>query len=124
MTGLAWSQRLMHSCTAAARRPLLTVRSTSAARRPVLTVRSTSAARRQVATVRSAMLLEHIPRLCQKRIVLASASPRRKELLSQLGLKFEVGSPRRIWAGKVLCLLVAAHRALGPAHAFPLAFLC
>ncbi|GAB4813491.1 hypothetical protein N2152v2_000537 [Parachlorella kessleri] len=36
------------------------------------------------------MLLEHLPALNQKRLVLASASPRRKELLQQLGLKFEV----------------------------------
>ena len=36
------------------------------------------------------MLLEHLPKLADKRIILASASPRRKELLTQLGLKFEV----------------------------------
>ena len=37
-----------------------------------------------------AMLLEHLPALAGKRVVLASASPRRKELLQQMGLKFEV----------------------------------
>lgn len=38
-----------------------------------------------------AMLLEHLPRLAYKRIILASASPRRSELLAkQLGLQFEV----------------------------------
>lgn len=36
------------------------------------------------------MLLEHLPALEGKRIVLASASPRRRELLTQMGLKFEV----------------------------------
>lgn len=36
------------------------------------------------------MLLEYTPALAAKRIVLASASPRRRELLQQLGLKFEV----------------------------------
>jgi hypothetical protein len=38
----------------------------------------------------STMLLQHLPHLAERRIVLASASPRRKELLSKLGLKFEV----------------------------------
>ncbi|KAK9815313.1 hypothetical protein WJX72_001514 [[Myrmecia] bisecta] len=36
------------------------------------------------------MLLEHLPHLANKRILLASASPRRAELLHQIGLKFEV----------------------------------
>lgn len=36
------------------------------------------------------MLLEHLPLLRDKRVVLASASPRRKELLALLGLRFEV----------------------------------
>ncbi|EFN56094.1 hypothetical protein CHLNCDRAFT_22668 [Chlorella variabilis] len=36
------------------------------------------------------MLLEHLPALEGKRIVLASASPRRRELLQQMGMKFEV----------------------------------
>ena len=36
------------------------------------------------------MLLEHLPALNAKRIVLGSASPRRRELLQQIGLRFEV----------------------------------
>eukprot|EP00882_Tetradesmus_deserticola_P027460 GHRQ01030406.1.p1 GENE.GHRQ01030406.1~~GHRQ01030406.1.p1 ORF type:complete len:111 (+),score=28.75 GHRQ01030406.1:145-477(+) len=36
------------------------------------------------------MILQHITALNAKRIVLASGSPRRKELLRNLGLKFEV----------------------------------
>lgn len=36
------------------------------------------------------MLLEHLQALNAKRIVLGSASPRRRELLQQLGLSFEV----------------------------------
>ncbi|KAG0593294.1 hypothetical protein M758_1G312300 [Ceratodon purpureus] len=36
------------------------------------------------------MLIQHVPLLCTKRIVLASASPRRSELLRGLGLKVEV----------------------------------
>lgn len=36
------------------------------------------------------MLLEYLPLLLAKRVVLASASPRRRELLQLLGLEFEV----------------------------------
>ena len=36
------------------------------------------------------MLIQYLPQLAQHRIVLASASPRRKELLQQIGLRFEV----------------------------------
>ena len=35
-------------------------------------------------------MLDHIPALSRRRVVLASGSPRRKELLTQIGLKFEV----------------------------------
>jgi hypothetical protein len=40
----------------------------------------------------SSMILPYLNSLSHKRIILASASPRRKELLSNLGLKFEVRS--------------------------------
>lgn len=36
------------------------------------------------------MLIQHLPLLCSKRIILASGSPRRAELLRGLGLKIEV----------------------------------
>jgi len=36
------------------------------------------------------MLLQYAEALCAKRLVLASASPRRREILGNLGLKFEV----------------------------------
>ncbi|GAX78900.1 hypothetical protein CEUSTIGMA_g6339.t1 [Chlamydomonas eustigma] len=36
------------------------------------------------------MLVQYLPRLLNKKIVLASASPRRQELLRNIGLKFEV----------------------------------
>jgi hypothetical protein len=42
----------------------------------------------------SAMLLGHVKGLTRARIVLASGSPRRRELLSSIGLKFEVGAGR------------------------------
>ncbi|KAL6784875.1 hypothetical protein ACKKBF_B03595 [Auxenochlorella protothecoides x Auxenochlorella symbiontica] len=35
-------------------------------------------------------MLEHLPALNSQRIILASASPRRRELLQQIGLKFQV----------------------------------
>lgn len=41
------------------------------------------------------MILQHINALNAKRIVLASGSPRRKELLKNLGLKFEVRHQQR-----------------------------
>jgi hypothetical protein len=36
-----------------------------------------------------AMILEKVPQLIQRKIILASASPRRQELLKQIGLKYE-----------------------------------
>ena len=36
------------------------------------------------------MLADHLPQLQSQRVVLASGSPRRKEILEQLGLKIEV----------------------------------
>ena len=36
------------------------------------------------------MILEHLSALNQHRLLLASASPRRKEILQNLGLKVEV----------------------------------
>lgn len=44
------------------------------------------------------MLIKHLNLLNQKKLVLASASPRRQELLRQLGLKFEVGGSRYLGA--------------------------
>ena len=38
-----------------------------------------------------AMILDKVPQLVNHRIILASASPRRQELLKQIGLKYEVG---------------------------------
>jgi hypothetical protein len=37
-----------------------------------------------------AMILSKVPLLLNRRIILASASPRRQELLKQIGLKYEV----------------------------------
>lgn len=46
------------------------------------------------------MLLSYLPHLNTKKIVLASASPRRHEILSkQLGLKFEVRMERGLAGG-------------------------
>mmetsp|Transcript_27835 Transcript_27835/g.69982 ORF Transcript_27835/g.69982 Transcript_27835/m.69982 type:complete len:285 (+) Transcript_27835:58-912(+) len=53
-------------------------------------VRPLPAPRSPSRRARAAMLLEHLPLLRDKRVVLASASPRRKELLVLLGLRFEV----------------------------------
>lgn len=49
-----------------------------------------SAFRRPPARFLSAMILQYVASLNTKRIVLASGSPRRKELLGNIGLKFEV----------------------------------
>ncbi len=46
------------------------------------------------------MILQYVGALSQKRIILASASPRRRELLSRLGLQFEVGSMGRSGNGQ------------------------
>jgi hypothetical protein len=51
------------------------------------------------------MLLEHLPALEGKRIVLASASPRRRELLQQMGLKFEVGQRGNSSISRLRCEL-------------------
>jgi Maf-like protein len=37
-----------------------------------------------------AMILEKVPALINRKIILASASPRRQELLKQIGLNYEV----------------------------------
>ena len=37
-----------------------------------------------------AMILEHVHRLSNQRIVLASASPRRKEIFQNIGLRIKV----------------------------------
>lgn len=42
------------------------------------------------------MLLHHAPALNAKRIVLASGSPRRRELLTNIGLKFEVRTRKAV----------------------------
>lgn len=69
---------------------LTAVRLTSPALRPAL---HTSRTCRRAPPTR-AMLLEHLPALEGRRIVLASASPRRRELLSAMGVKFEVRGGR------------------------------
>lgn len=46
-----------------------------------------------------AMILPHLSALNARRIVLASASPRRREILQNLGLKFETVRGRR-WGGR------------------------
>ena len=67
--------------------------------------------RRRAAATR-AMLLEHLPALEGHRLVLASASPRRRELLAQMGLKFEVrvagGALGQGWRGRAKALLAVA----------------
>lgn len=45
-----------------------------------------------------AMILEKVPQLVNRRVILASASPRRQELLKQIGLKYEVS---RIFHSKI-----------------------
>ncbi|PNH09972.1 hypothetical protein TSOC_003357 [Tetrabaena socialis] len=69
------------------------------------------------------MILHHVPALNAKRIVLASGSPRRRELLANLGLKFEVGPKTLVswfghyaalWAFTLSHLLLAPLRGLLP----------
>lgn len=52
----------------------------------------TAGTRRAARPAQATMLIDSLALLEGKRIVLASASPRRRELLSQVGLKFEVGA--------------------------------
>ncbi len=59
--------------------------------------------RRQTAEYYISMLLHHVPALAQKRIILASGSPRRRELLSGIGLKFEVSTLRSLSYSGWLC---------------------
>lgn len=87
----AWSSRLRHMRSAALRHSL--PHPTTAFTQRAGSHSSRSAAGRQPLT--RAMLLEHLPALEGRRIVLASASPRRRELLQQMGLKFEVGVWKR-----------------------------
>jgi len=49
------------------------------------------------------MILEHLAALNQKQIVLASASPRRSELLRQIGLKSLEIIPSRYWQSFSSC---------------------
>jgi hypothetical protein len=54
------------------------------------------------------MILQHITGLNTKRIVLASGSPRRKELLGNLGLKFEVTQRQLMRLVHAGCMLLHA----------------
>jgi hypothetical protein len=54
------------------------------------------------------MILQHITGLNTKRIVLASGSPRRKELLGNLGLKFEVTQQQLMLLVHAGCMLLHA----------------
>lgn len=59
------------------------------------------------------MILQYVASLNTKRIVLASGSPRRKELLGNIGLKFEV---KLSIGNRRLCASVASSCVLGQHH--------
>lgn len=75
------------------------------------------------------MLIQYVPSLAHKRIVLASASPRRQELLRNIGINFEVSVSTfdeklphsQFPSAAAYSIETARHKALEVAHRIPAA---